>query len=443
MLSIDDNERIVSRTVRAGGRWVAEVDVYVDDATNTATLGALPEPEGQLVSVDECGGDRRVLATDLLWARHTGADEDSVWIGCEQQTRELSWVDLDPDLGGPARSLGPSGDPMDPFEGLGPAEPYFECGRWLRVDREIWLERPTSGGLPTIAHLTVPIGGDPIEQEVLEARWIDARDPGDADEGPPELFVRVGTELRALDLSAGTEEVLLEVDTLEEVRVAQGRYIRITDLVSTAFRIVDRDTGRVVEGDVSETEASHAGEGWSTGPGMMVRRDTVSTAVWLPELEVDTLFGPWSQPRRLDDGRVVLFSEADSSIHVLDGPGTAPRKITGILVRYYGIVDEAAVGIVARPEVGLDLVAYPLDGSGERLLAHRVDGVQAVIGDRWATMRDGSSDGGELLLIDADGTDLGRVDTDVAMRFGPTFVQEVGRFEPTPSAPPSHPRHPG
>ena len=330
--------------------------------------------------------------------------------------------------------MGPSGDPMDPFAAFESGDPFSECGRWLRIDRDVWVERPANGGLPSIAHLSVPAdGGDPIEHEVRQARWIDAHVP-DSDDAPPELFVRIGTEVRALDLRSGAEQVMLEVDALEDVRVVGGRYLRITDLASTAWRIVDRETERVLEGQVAEAEAGDAGQGWSSAAGVMVRSGSASVVVWLPELELQELSGPWGQQRRLDDGRVVLTRGAGPlpSVHVLDQAGAAPRLVVENLTRYYGVVDDAVLGLVAGPDGTLDLVSFPLDGSGHRRLARNVDGVQAVTGDRWATMRDETSNGAELLLVDADGIDVGRVDTDTAVRFGPTFAQDAGRFEPTP-----------
>lgn len=441
LLSVADHERVAARTVRAGDRWVAEIDVYAGDAVSPSTLPGLPDPETHLVSVDACGEDRQTLATKLFWSRRSGGGETPVWLGCERETHELLWIEPSGPAGpadpGRRRSLGPSGDPMDPFAPFEPDTSFSECGRWLRIDRDIWVERPASGGLPTIAHLSVPAdGGDPIEHEVLDARWIDGRapdDPDDPDDGPPELFVRVGTEVRAIDLASGTEEVLLEVDSLQDVRVIQGRYIRITDLASPALQIVDRDTGRMLEGEVTGSEGAETTEGWSSVAGLMLRATGSSaTLVWLPELELQDLPGLWGQPRRLDDGRVVLAQPLADSIHVLDGPGATPRLVVDDLHRYYGVVDDAILGLVGNPEDTLDLVSFPLDGSGSRVLARNVDGVQAVTGDRWATMRDETADGAELLLVDADGTDLGRVDTHTAARFGPTYAQDAGRFEPVP-----------
>lgn len=432
LMSVADHERIAARTVRAGDRWVAEIDVYAGDAVSPSSLPGLPDPETHLVSVDACGEDRQTLATKLFWTRRSGVGEASVWLGCERQTHELLWIE--PTAPVPRRSLGPSGDPMDPFAAFEPQTSLSECGRWLRIDRHIWVERPDIAGLPSIAHLSVPAdGGDPIEHEVLDARWIDGRAPDDLDDGPPELFVRVGTEVRALDLPSGTEEVLLEVDPLQDVRVIQGRYIRITDLASTALQIVDRDTGRMLEGEVAGPDGGNTGQGWSSVAGLMLRSTGNSaTVVWLPELELQELAGPWAQPHRLDDGRLVLAQPLADSIHVLDGPGATPRLVVDDLHRYYGVVNDAILGLVGSPEDPLDLVSFPLDGSGPRVLARNVDGVQAVIGDRWATMRDETADGAELLLVDADGTDLGRVDTHTAARFGPTYAQDAGRFDPVP-----------
>ena len=428
-LRIADDERIVSRTSRFGDRWIAEVDVYAGDAVDTASLSAWPDPEAHLVSVDGCGEDRQTLATKLLWARRDGSGEDAVWLGCEQDSRELLWID--PHGPSERRSLGPSGDPSDPLEAFLPTEAFSECGHWLRVGRDIWVERPTHGGLPSIAHLSVPQQGAAVEHEPLQARWIAGWTPQD---GEPELIVRVGAEIQAVEPRTGDAQVLLEVDPLEEVSVAQGGFLRITDLATTAFRIVQWETGRDVQGEVGPGADGDADDGWQAAPGLLLRpHPSESVAVWLPELELQILPGLWQQPRRLEDGRAVLASGGASvDYYALDGPGAEPQRIATNLVRAYAATADGLTGLVPGDGETTDLVSFALDGSGPRVLAKNVNGPQAVIGGRWATLRDETPGGvAELLLADDDGTYLGRVDTDAAVRFGPTFAQEVGRFEPT------------
>ena len=430
VLSVSDNERVVSRTRRYGERWVVEIDVYTGDAVDAGNTNNLPDPETRVVSVDACGDDRQVHASGLLWARRDGTGQDAVWLGCEQQTRELLWID--PQRPPARRSLGPSGDPNDPFEAFESGDPFFECGRWLRLDRDIWVERPTMAGLSSIARMSVPSDGEPVEHEVIDGQWVGTWAPED---GAAQLFLRDGTEIRVRETDGGEETLVVEVDTFEEANVVQGRYVRITDLVSPALRVFDRQTGNEIETEVSPGGPGAAGDGWSSTDGVMLRSGGSSTTlVWLPELEAQELPGAWQQPRRLEDGRVVLLSLSfdGPSIHLIAGPGATPMLLADDIDRYYGVFDDAVLGLAARPENTFDFVSIPLDGSSPQVLVPTVQGVQAVTGGRWATMRDVSSkQTAELLLVDGDGEDVGRVDTDTALRFGPTFAQTVGRFEAT------------
>ena len=109
-------------------------------------------------------------------------------------------------------------------------------------------------------------------------------------------------------------------------------------------------------------------------------------------------------------------------VHVLLEPGDPDTgddfEVTARFAYVRGMDEDFVRARIDMPELAAD-VLHPGDCIASDQLAP-------------SEAEAGSTDEEELLLVDADGIDVGRVDTDTAVRFGPTFAQDAGRFEPTP-----------
>src|SRR5687767_3998636 len=101
ILALEDEQVIGQRgTARVGDRWLFGVRTFEIPLTavDTALGGAEGRPyrqlESEIVSVGECGEDRRVVATgvDTIFP---ATNEDEPWLGCVADTGDLYWFDPD------------------------------------------------------------------------------------------------------------------------------------------------------------------------------------------------------------------------------------------------------------------------------------------------------------------------------------------------------------
>lgn len=404
LLALDEHEDVAA-IWKHDDRWLIEVETYDEIVLDPPALGEiLPQPVGsRLVSVDACGGDpRELLSSRAAVARH-GPVEDSIWLACTVVPQLVA---------------------LDPYGEQSPRVLANGCPTHAVLGHDVVFEQPDANLQPMVFVVALDEGGE-TPQLLADGRFAGAWAHPD---GPREAFVRFGADLLAIDLDTDQTETIAVLEPLDNAWVDGGRYIRITEADEPDFVLVDRETGREIDVDAPpevDAEGRNIGTLWRSSPDLLsLRRAGGTMAVWLPELTTHRTDDDWTSVERVGDRLAfTVFEDYHGlDLYALDGPDASPRMLRSRVGAVLGYEGESAL-MMEHPVKTFepqDLLSVPLDGSTPTIVAHQLAHHRRLTDGRWATTRRNDLDEpATLLVVDADGDPLGRIDDDAVPGIGP------------------------
>lgn len=445
ILSIAPNEVLTGLPRRAGDRWVFAIRSHGDDPLERNVDDPFPvwKPRGRLVSVDACGDDPQTIVDDVLaWSRHH-TDHGTLWLACSQDTGQL-WR-FDPMAQEPLQSFGLVGRDMSQD-----GEAAYKCHEVLVTNDAVILRRPNKDGVASLVRVALSDHGPDADEVLGDGRWLGTS--GTPAEASAVLVWKADGSVVSIDIGTGVSSVVVVTTADQSAALYAGRYIGVLDPPPTSsLRLHDLRTGAQL--DVHSRAAPiflpSVSRKWEVeqNEGLLRLQDDDGShrLMWLPEMEIQAVGGTLTAATRVGADAVVFWVRTDDGTwdtYTIDAPGAEPRLLLE------GAGPPASVdtsGIIApdtahpylggnapapHTETSVDWLSLPLDGSEGSVVVHDVFDPRRLTGGDWVTVRGYGEALGELLVVDADGNALGRVDRDVSPALEPWRDRSDDAFAP-------------